>query len=170
MHIRNAYVIIDAITNSISDFCLSIATWEDEICSRMANWERVSAIRRHVFHVDAKEYACIRTRGGLSSLGRDFLLAARLFDSAGTAQASSPPCMYVHTRLASFNRTKLRVITCKRALKHLRFKGIRRPMRVVLMHIRIYIRVCAFVYAGESARERNYACKSDRCIGERTVG
>lgn len=63
--------------------------------SGMANRERISAtIRRHVFHVDAKEYAYVWTHGGPLSLRRGFLQAARFFDSVGTAQASCPPCTH----------------------------------------------------------------------------
>lgn len=166
MHTRNAYVVIGAITNSISDFCLSIAAWKDEICSRMANWERISAIRRHF----------TLTRKNTRAFGH--AEASRPSDAASYKRRGSlilpgplkPRVLHVHTRMASFNRTKLRVITCKRALKRLRFKGIRRPVRVVLMHIRIYIRVCAFVYARESARERNYACMQERSLHRRANG
>lgn len=62
-----------------------------------------------------------------------------------------PHVPHVRTRLASFNRTKLHVITCKRALKRLRFKGIRHPVRVTL--IRVCIHIYTYMYVHLFTRE-----------------
>lgn len=60
-----------------------------------------------------------------------------------------------------------------RTLKRLRFKGIRRPVHVVFMGVRMYIHIYVYVHLftrRERARKRNYVCMQERCIGERTVG
>lgn len=81
--------------------------------------------------------------------------AASPFDRAGALRVVVPDA-YARSRraMASFNRTKLRVITRERAVKRPRLRGIQHPV-FMFIRARIYIYLRIRTFTRERASEAN---------------
>jgi len=161
---------IAATTDSISDSCLrsprdatvreqDVAEWRGP-AARIPRWRE--RIREH------SDVRVPRLSDATSWKRQDPLIML------GASWFSGSRCTHRALTLASFNRTKLHVITHERALKRLRLKGIQRSVRCAYACIYIYTHTC-ILCAREEANERTTehiitrVCENSRDIGERAA-